>query len=51
MILKKWKDLPEDMQTSEVGKYYDILAKRKWLMGNYSISISYITEIVSQYKG
>jgi lipopolysaccharide/colanic/teichoic acid biosynthesis glycosyltransferase len=29
MILKKWEDLPEDMQTPEVRKYYDILAKRK----------------------
>jgi lipopolysaccharide/colanic/teichoic acid biosynthesis glycosyltransferase len=29
MILKKWEDLPENMQTSEVRKYYDILAKRK----------------------
>lgn len=30
MILKKWEDLPEDMQTPEVHKYYDILSKRKW---------------------
>jgi lipopolysaccharide/colanic/teichoic acid biosynthesis glycosyltransferase len=30
MILRKWEDLPEDMQTQEVRKYYDILAKRKW---------------------
>lgn len=29
MILRKWEDLPEDMQTPEVRKYYDILAKRK----------------------
>lgn len=29
MILRKWEDLPEDMQTPEVRKYYDILSKRK----------------------
>lgn len=29
MLLKKWEDLPEDMQTPEVRRYYDILAKRK----------------------
>lgn len=29
MILRKWEDLPDNMQTPEVQKYYDILAKRK----------------------
>lgn len=29
MILRKWEELPEDMQTPVVRKYYDILAKRK----------------------
>ena len=29
MILKKWEQLPVEMQTEEVKKYYDILAKRK----------------------
>jgi lipopolysaccharide/colanic/teichoic acid biosynthesis glycosyltransferase len=29
MILKKWEDLPEDLQKPEVRKYYDILAKRR----------------------
>jgi lipopolysaccharide/colanic/teichoic acid biosynthesis glycosyltransferase len=29
MILRKWEDLPEDMRTPEVLKYYDILSKRK----------------------
>ena len=29
MILKKWEDLPECMQTDEVRKYYDILCKKK----------------------
>lgn len=30
MILKKWEQLPPEMQTEEVKKYYDILAKRKF---------------------
>ena len=29
MILKKWEDLPIEMQTDEVRKYYDILQKKK----------------------
>ena len=29
MILKKWEDLPTEMQTDEVRKYYDILQKKK----------------------
>ena len=29
MILKKWDDLPLEMKTEEVKKYYDILKKRK----------------------
>lgn len=29
MILCKWEELPEDMRTSEVRKYYDILSKHK----------------------
>lgn len=29
MILRKWEKLPEDMQTQEVRKYYDILEKHK----------------------
>ncbi len=29
MLLRKWEDLPADMQTPEVRKYYDILSKRK----------------------
>ena len=29
MILKKWEDLPQSMQTDEVRKYYDILRKKK----------------------
>lgn len=29
MILRAWKDLPEDMQTEEVRPYYDILTRKK----------------------
>ena len=29
MILKKWDKLPPEMQTEEVGKYYDILKKKE----------------------
>ena len=29
MILKKWEELPEEFQTEEVKKYYDILSKKK----------------------
>ena len=29
MILKKWEDLPPEMQTEEVRKYYDILKKKR----------------------
>ncbi len=30
MILRKWEDLPAEMQTPEVRKYYDILRKKKF---------------------
>ena len=30
MILKKWEDLPENMQLPEVRPYYDILSKKKF---------------------
>ena len=29
MILKKWEDLPKEMQLPEVREYYDILCKKK----------------------
>lgn len=29
MMLKKWENLPEEMQTEEVRKYYDFLTKKK----------------------
>ena len=30
MMLKKWEDLPEIMQTEEVRVYYDILKKKEF---------------------
>ena len=32
MILKRWEDLPEQMQTPEVRHYYDVLQKKKAAM-------------------
>ena len=29
MMLKKWEELPEEMQTEEVRRYYDVLKKKK----------------------
>ncbi len=29
MILKKWEDLPENMQTDEIRRYYEIVKKKK----------------------
>ena len=29
MLLKKWEQLPPEMQTEEVRKYYDILKKKQ----------------------
>ena len=29
MLMKKWEELPEEMRTPEVRKYYDILQKKK----------------------
>ena len=29
MLLKKWEQLPPEMQTDEVRKYYDILKKKQ----------------------
>lgn len=30
MILKKWEELPEEMKTESVRKYYDVLKKKKF---------------------
>ena len=32
MILRKWEELPAEMQTDEVRKYYDILSKKKFAL-------------------
>ena len=29
MMLKKWEDLPPEMQTDEVRPYYDMLKKKR----------------------
>ena len=29
MMLKRWEDIPEEMQTEEVRKYYDILCRKR----------------------
>ena len=45
MILKKYEDLPENMQNEEVKKYYDILTKKKvslWLKRLFDIIFSLI---------
>jgi lipopolysaccharide/colanic/teichoic acid biosynthesis glycosyltransferase len=49
MILRKWEDLPRDMQVPEVRKYYDILAKRKCslvLKRSFDIVMSFIMLLV-----
>ena len=30
MILRKWNDLPKEMQIPEVKEYYDLLSKKKF---------------------
>lgn len=49
MILRRWEDLPKDMRTPEVRKYYDILAKRKLslvLKRTFDIVVSLIMLVV-----
>lgn len=41
MILRKWEDLPDDMKTPEVHKYYDILSKRK-----YSLALKRVFDVL-----
>lgn len=41
MMLRKWKNLPPEMQTEEVHKYYDILKKKR-----YSLFFKRIFDIV-----
>ena len=49
MILKKWEELPEEFQTEEVKKYYDILSKKKgslFLKRVFDVIISLIMLII-----
>ena len=49
MILRKWEDLPEEMQIPEVRKYYEILAKRKislFLKRMFDIVVSSIMLVI-----
>ena len=45
MILRKWEDLPEEMQIPEVRKYYEILEKHKFslfLKRVFDVIVSFI---------
>lgn len=45
MILRKWEELPSEMQTPEVRKYYDILKKKKFslfLKRLFDVTVSFI---------
>lgn len=45
MILRKWEELPSEMQTPEVRKYYDILKKKKFslfLKRLFDVAVSFI---------
>ena len=49
MILKKWEELPEEFQTEEVKKYYDILSKKKgslFLKRIFDVIVSLIMLII-----
>ena len=49
MILKKWEDLPEEMQIPEVHKYYEILAKHKislFLKRAFDVVVSFIMLVI-----
>ena len=49
MILKKWEELPEEFQTEEVKKYYDILSKKKgslFLKRVFDVIVSLIMLII-----
>lgn len=49
MILRKWEDLPEEMQISEVRKYYEILAKHKislFLKRTFDVVVSSIMLVI-----
>ena len=45
MILRKWENLPAEMQTPEVRKYYDVLKKKKFslfLKRLFDVTVSFI---------
>ncbi len=44
MILKKWKDLPEEFKNDDVKAYYDILAKKK-----FSLLVKRLFDIVVSF--
>lgn len=49
MILKKWENLPEELQIPEVRKYYEILSKRKislFLKRTFDVTISFILLLI-----
>lgn len=49
MILRKWEDLPEEMQIPEVRKYYEILAKHKislFLKRTFDVIVSSIMLVI-----
>lgn len=49
LILKKWEELPEEFQTEEVKKYYDILSKKKgslFLKRVFDVIVSLILLII-----
>lgn len=49
MILKKWEELPKELQTEEVKKYYNILSKKKgslFLKRVFDVVVSLIMLIV-----
>ncbi|BDZ76285.1 sugar transferase [Claveliimonas bilis] len=49
MFLRKWNELPEDMKTPEVKKYYDILAKHRislFLKRIFDIILSFIMLLI-----
>ena len=49
MMLKKWEELPSEMQTAEVKRYYDILQKKQsslFLKRMFDIAVSSIMLII-----
>ena len=54
MILRKWEDLPEELQIPEVRKYYEILSKRKislFLKRTFDVAVSLICAYICLPEG